>query len=876
MKDSLLIAAALLASAANADIYLHCMRGSNNRNDEANRERNNANRMFNSQNNNRGGYNAGKMQYYAGEKVDICWTNQHGSSKYQMEHTELILQYMCDPLIRDGTTTNTIPDKPIDCQNFDCDTDVRYGRHESYEFYQRCKQTERNRGLFTANQNLQGESAKYTRQNNNGNRHGYECPEERAYYPYWRPSQWKDIAYITNDIERCNRVTAESQNVKSKWYCTLPAEFYDNKNNKLPQNVQGLYPINKEDCEAWTVQSTPAPVPEGETPEEPVTYTGIWTELPSWGIDKPDCVQTEQTRANHLGLIGGRTQYTYQWTVPEGVDASACALRIRYNITTNEYGAWEGPSSINAGANETQSYQRALSDKGPIKPNPGNNPANVDMWSKFHIEESEVKKLVTVKDEDGNDVEKLVFYNGGNNNEDATNSREYVFKNNPQVELIKPSNGAETFPGNFRFKLQLAVNTAQYSRTFQDRTHTFKINKRPEGLDEDAEIKLVTVSGKRGNIVQTFPAHEYFFIPEVLNIQKNSYIHFMWTGSNTNPNNNDGQGKQGTDRSNIVPLRVPAYSREARNGWPGYSDFSWDSDYEGLNTEPQQRKGETSDPGNSYPAYINKPEGYDIPLANYGQSLEEGGLGLTHRDNYLPGSLGGLSPSSLAKLATGRFAEMDDFGNMEELDDASTGFNMPLQKVTEEGCWNYMSTRNNNFSNRSQKGKICVTDNSVESKMIGMNGGEIWTKHGDGLQIWPETVNSVQTIQFSSKEMDDTDLVKVENVRLQEGAKMTIYMRYETKSLHHAKVMHRCLDSDTMCDQEGWEEVDDVEWEERDDQNIVVVNHGWQGEYKVIHDANAGAIAGIVVGTVVFVCAICGVAFWQLRKHRSENDEIDI
>lgn len=33
-----------------------------------------------------------------------------------------------------------------------------------------------------------------------------------------------------------------------------------------------------------------------------------------------------------------------------------------------------------------------------------------------------------------------------------------------------------------------------------------------------------------------------------------------WTGSNTNPNNNDGQGRAGTDRSNVVLLHEQNYA----------------------------------------------------------------------------------------------------------------------------------------------------------------------------------------------------------------------------------------------------------------------------------------------------------------------------
>ena len=71
-------------------------------------------------------------------------------------------------------------------------------------------------GLFTADQKLKGVSSIYTRQNPNGGQSGYECPEERDYYPYWHPTDWIDIAVLAHNQSICRYYQKESFNVKTK------------------------------------------------------------------------------------------------------------------------------------------------------------------------------------------------------------------------------------------------------------------------------------------------------------------------------------------------------------------------------------------------------------------------------------------------------------------------------------------------------------------------------------------------------------------------------------------------------------------------------------------------------------------------------------
>ena len=44
----------------------------------------------------------GKMKYYVGSKLSISWYNQH-SCGGENNHCEVIIQYMCDKNLRDGS-----------------------------------------------------------------------------------------------------------------------------------------------------------------------------------------------------------------------------------------------------------------------------------------------------------------------------------------------------------------------------------------------------------------------------------------------------------------------------------------------------------------------------------------------------------------------------------------------------------------------------------------------------------------------------------------------------------------------------------------------------------------------------------------------------
>jgi len=478
MKASLAVVL-LLAVGVLSDMYLHNPRGSNGRLNEANTNRNNGNRLMDTQNNAKGGYCWGpSMSYYEGSRLTIEWTAQHGCGRNGKLYCNVVIQFMCstsdaDPnvRVRDGQTTDTIPNDANGPVALDASGNLLYGMHEPRDYYVACQTRDRNKGLWINDQGVNGNDATKTRQNNNGNRHGYECPEERDYYPYWAPTPWRDIAILTHDRDYCDFYTSESQNVKSKFFCA------DDQGKQAEPN-------NQAECAQGQFD---------------------WVEVPAFEIAAPECIQAPYSRDNHLGNggEGGHNNY-YNWTLPIGNELDCieddncnCVLRIRYNISTSDLGE------------------------------DGNRPdAGFIDWTK----------------------------NAG--------------ASPIQEDPILSQDGMPH---------QLAIDTSQFGRTFEDRSHVFHIRPRPAGVLRGNRIFNLNVRGKRGNIVEAYPATEYDFIPDYLSGRRGDYIHFQWTGCDTNPAGNAGEGTAGTDRSNMVQITDLGASIPASDEWMGENDPLFES-----------------------------------------------------------------------------------------------------------------------------------------------------------------------------------------------------------------------------------------------------------------------------------------------------------
>jgi len=644
---------AMCVAYANADCYMHNPRGSNNRLNEASAERDQGARMFDSQNNGRGGYNACDhardagnaaannaddlrvlpsqayseavgdldtaiqypMMFYEGSQLQMEWAVQHGCGGTEATdptklNCNMVIQYVCDQDIhptnpingldtalstRVASGLNTNQHDTVNCQdagdqagNVDAaeaaSDAASNGRHESQGWYCECQQRNRNQQLFTADQNLNGDQSIYTRQNAGGNRNGLECAEERDYYPYWAPTPWRDLAYLTDDPTKCDMVRLNSQNNNDKYKC---ATF----NN-------GAMVYDKD-------------VTKGITSAECVGDGGTWTRYKAWGLPSPDCQLGQFSRPNYLGNGRGDgvtpTTLHYNATLPSWTQLTAlnpdtaetvvteqeyvrCAMRLRYNVSTDDYDPW-----------------------------------NTDV----------------------------------NNND--------IIEGNPTVEV-----GAAQ-------PLDIALNTDQYGRTFQDRSHAFYIRKAPAVLAakvaEGRKIFNLNVRGKRGNIVETYPSTEYDFVPTNLNVAQEDLVHLQWCGSlthNNGANGGDGQtgdsgeGAGGSDKHNLVQLL--------------HFDSNYPAPYEKM--AQLGMKNLFGDGNICTPALTPDQESTDIDCA-------------------LRAATAGFYLTATAQGGNNEALQVE----LNNIPAGTRGAGQLLEMKAEVGTtYRYASTRNNNFTNRGHKG----------------------------------------------------------------------------------------------------------------------------------------------------------------------------
>merc|ERR1712045_741036 len=166
-----------------------------------------------------------------------------------------------------------------------------------------------------------------------------------------------------------------------------------------------------------------------------------------------------------------------------------------------------------------------------------------------------------------------------------------------------------------------------------------------------------------------------------------------------------------------------------------YSDFTSDMPFIGG-------VADTGSAMTSYPGYVKRPDSYVVP------AFLEKEVNLN--------AFGGVGEEMLVKLGTTRQTP-HDMGNMEELDDAATSFQHVPVRMNTQGCTNYLSTRNNNFSNRAQKGKFCVAAGDVGEVRVPSEGATYQAEGGSSVTWWPNAVKGTEKAMIVIEKTDTTD-----------------------------------------------------------------------------------------------------------------------
>jgi hypothetical protein len=225
----------------------------------------------------------------------------------------------------------------------------------------------------------------------------------------------------------------------------------------------------------------------------------------------------------------------------------------------------------------------------------------------------------------------------------------------------------------------------------------------------------------------------------------------------------------------------------------------------------------------------------------------------------------GLTVEDRKRLAT--LSNMQFGGEMSELDDAGTYFDLGPRKVTENGIYHYISSRNNNFSNRDQKAKLVVSNVSSKTSPLGANGGRATSANGRAyLTVRPGAFNGLAQITLATSPKSSksslsgdvhSDYVNLSPtiLPLVQGATVELTILYDKNPVGAAKM----YSADGMFG--SWSVIDASFADGKGSADIT------QGGYFVIQAAtNWGAVVGVTIGVLVVLFGGVAIGYRKFRR----------
>lgn len=234
----------------------------------------------------------------------------------------------------------------------------------------------------------------------------------------------------------------------------------------------------------------------------------------------------------------------------------------------------------------------------------------------------------------------------------------------------------------------------------------------------------------------------------------------------------------------------------------------------------------------------------------------------------------GLSAKDRIQLAV-----QQSSGELSELDDSGTYFNMEPKLCAQDGAFSFLGTRNNNFSNRSQKETMVVSAAATSIAAIGTTGGYVSVGGGtdainvpygamkgptqlrmaafaadDGMNANGGTIASNIVVVHTGAQEPGADLLSMDSSTVT-SATFEVSITYEESALSSPTLYY-------ASSKDGpWTEVENAEFKDGR-ASATVTNTGF---FMVETKLTVAYVVFIVLG-VLLVLGLCAFFAWKKLK----------